>query len=985
MGYSFIIRIFLSICCVALNTYASEKKSLCISQNLERLLESETKTSRSRSQLRQAIGVSLGAHGVAAGVAVQYWPEHNKKDTASSEALTPTEQTPKKEETQKSQEKRRIAYSTQNKKNLSLSGVSDPNIDVIDSPSKQDEKPVIPEPPRKKLKSKAELISEAQQAIRIWKEKKKFKEDFGDFTIQTELVTEPSLKDAEILYASYDKNFRSDLREIHQFTQKSKDPNQQLENLRKKLYEKYFHNYYRSNAKLIDYYLSGQGNCVSQTLITTAALENMKSPISTGWTYGVQNFSDHIQPVLYNRNTKEVIEIVSGAKIQGVRAPIYEPARLYADYLRTQNIDPKIDIDQEFLIADMDKKYQAAASSQKSQLSESFTTNAVLKFHNQKQLPKYSQQGAPLHGHLKFADIHSENPDLNPDTSTVYGENSELAQDRNIKMISIYHSANLTFINFTRDTYTNVIRSLDNKAQSLTEQEAEMKIIPFLAPNHINIARNEIEKEVTSSSLLGMAFLAPVKKEKAIYENINYFIENLLLDEDFRTNQDSARQFYYKDKELFDQHSDFILKSGKNHANASYEFVLEKMLQALEKIGHDPNYLLTIQYLDNPDIYEKLTPDQIQKIVKTISTLNQLTLQMDAITNYLFLGKFYKYFSPPEWHDLIENNKIWSRYIQSRVNFFNKENKNPKLTIQKIDSLNSEQKSNLFKIHDLLGGTLFSALYKYARDPEKVRISNKDEEELEIALEKATIISLQGEDQNPYKITLEPIEPAQEDFYRKGKKPNGKLKKQPTSNEAKNVLKVKPDTMLGLVFLRHDDIAYNRKKDSDSNQNPHELTANEHSKLLLGQSSFSHPTPNLSQWSPRLIEELKKSNTQGRWDIEFIHTVLNNEFINSVLSSKQLNQNFGSPNAIILQFTDNRTDENARNREEGGEFPTQGKFLIPEKLLPLVQDAYKRRFGSSVKVEASAPIKPGLSSFENQPSTPHWKNKSSGGGGTGGR
>ncbi len=100
------------------------------------------------------------------------------------------------------------------------------------------------------------------------------------------------------------------------------------------LYTDYLMLYERDDARLTDYLLYLGGNCEARLKLVLATLSACGIELPEGQTFGVQVFaanikrSGHVQPVLYDRQTNEVWDLMSGKVTNEVRAPIYDPHAL---------------------------------------------------------------------------------------------------------------------------------------------------------------------------------------------------------------------------------------------------------------------------------------------------------------------------------------------------------------------------------------------------------------------------------------------------------------------------------------------------------------------------------------------------------------------------------------------------------------------------------------------------------------------------------
>ncbi len=111
-----------------------------------------------------------------------------------------------------------------------------------------------------------------------------------------------------------------------------------VENLIKKLYEDkgQLKKYVKGEPRMARIFKGEGGNCASQTLLTVAAIRDSGIPLPEGYVLGVQMFSNHIQPVLYNRKKGKLWILVSNEKTEKIVAPVYHPKLLIHAYLKKQ-------------------------------------------------------------------------------------------------------------------------------------------------------------------------------------------------------------------------------------------------------------------------------------------------------------------------------------------------------------------------------------------------------------------------------------------------------------------------------------------------------------------------------------------------------------------------------------------------------------------------------------------------------------------------
>lgn len=91
------------------------------------------------------------------------------------------------------------------------------------------------------------------------------------------------------------------------------------------------------------------GNCEAQTKLVISILASVQPALPAGTVPGVEVFSEHLQPVLYDQRKNEVWSLLTGEKTK-VRAPVFAPPILLSAYLRGVGKKPPVD-DRELLLA----------------------------------------------------------------------------------------------------------------------------------------------------------------------------------------------------------------------------------------------------------------------------------------------------------------------------------------------------------------------------------------------------------------------------------------------------------------------------------------------------------------------------------------------------------------------------------------------------------------------------------------------------------
>lgn len=137
------------------------------------------------------------------------------------------------------------------------------------------------------------------------------------------------------------KNIRTQLSELKRknlsgenwLTELSKIQNHIINNL-------YKNSYAAKNTYMLKMLLEDGGNCQSSTKLFVSLLWPNKDLIHPDFIFGVQYLPLHIQPVLYHKKSKHVVDLVSGKVEAKVLTPIYHPYALLHSILVKQHSPP---------------------------------------------------------------------------------------------------------------------------------------------------------------------------------------------------------------------------------------------------------------------------------------------------------------------------------------------------------------------------------------------------------------------------------------------------------------------------------------------------------------------------------------------------------------------------------------------------------------------------------------------------------------------
>ena len=128
---------------------------------------------------------------------------------------------------------------------------------------------------------------------------------------------------------------------------------EKVEFIRRKLFDSFLSNYVRDQALLSNLIKGAGGNCEAQTKCVTSIMSALRLELPSNTVFGIQCFSDHIQPVLFCSAPRTVTELVSGKLLNVVLAPIYASAYFAYIYLRRKGKTPAVSLAQ-LLLAESD-------------------------------------------------------------------------------------------------------------------------------------------------------------------------------------------------------------------------------------------------------------------------------------------------------------------------------------------------------------------------------------------------------------------------------------------------------------------------------------------------------------------------------------------------------------------------------------------------------------------------------------------------------
>ena len=180
-----------------------------------------------------------------------------------------------------------------------------------------------------KMKNQTELIKEAQDAL-VHRETI---QDYGKFFIQTELLNDSK---APKVWPATLEQLRTDAKEYSKIISNTSSVPNQIEALRKELYLKYLSIYSRDQALLVGLLNGDGGNCEARAKIVVEAFLASGLKLPADQILGIQVFTNHVQPVIYNKKTGTVADLVSGEISKTVISDIYAPQIFYHSYLKRE-------------------------------------------------------------------------------------------------------------------------------------------------------------------------------------------------------------------------------------------------------------------------------------------------------------------------------------------------------------------------------------------------------------------------------------------------------------------------------------------------------------------------------------------------------------------------------------------------------------------------------------------------------------------------
>lgn len=186
----------------------------------------------------------------------------------------------------------------------------------------------------------------AKKALLEFKQNPKSIHFYGPFLIATEVVeSDQPQQHLQTALKQWDKEMGA-LQQVLEETPASSGD--RVRAVMWYLMENQVKNYRRGSARLTDYLSPKEkekgGNCEDFTKLPIAALTELGIRLPPSHTLAIQVFDDHLQPVIYDKKTGGVWNLIENrwASIATIKTPLYDPHLIYHAYLRSEGIMPPI-------------------------------------------------------------------------------------------------------------------------------------------------------------------------------------------------------------------------------------------------------------------------------------------------------------------------------------------------------------------------------------------------------------------------------------------------------------------------------------------------------------------------------------------------------------------------------------------------------------------------------------------------------------------
>lgn len=231
---------------------------------------------------------------------------------------------------------------------------------------------------------------------------------WGNFFLFSEALEPPPLAPSLLTRAA--SVYEQQLTDARRLAQQNIPSLQRIDRLRESVFST-VRNYCATNARMLDFFRGGCGNCEANTKLFISLLQDANFPLPPGYRLGVQYFSDHVQPVLYAEGPpRRVLDLMSGRIKTDVEGPIYDPRVLLQDYLARKNMN-QLDFwsSRLMLVAeDPEIPRDGPNGSLSRQRFPTPNTNTNLRFGNKPASRAYSNRPVPMFALIDFQPMDTQ-------------------------------------------------------------------------------------------------------------------------------------------------------------------------------------------------------------------------------------------------------------------------------------------------------------------------------------------------------------------------------------------------------------------------------------------------------------------------------------------------------------------------------------------------------------------------------------------------
>lgn len=219
------------------------------------------------------------------------------------------------------------------------------------------------------------LVDYAQAALARWQETGRLDMDLGEFFVfanindalqKAEFSAETAATELKKLRALWEE-CKEDARLVSQANAQAPDEDKFIETMRLVFFR--LGKYYVCDEARFASILSGQGgNCEARTQLMAALMQASQHILPPHLRFGVQIFSDHMEPVIYNETNKTLWMLVNkkdGSNFtKDIVAPVFDPAILLHGYLKGHGAASPV-TEKEMLIIAAKSNSKKSASAQR--------------------------------------------------------------------------------------------------------------------------------------------------------------------------------------------------------------------------------------------------------------------------------------------------------------------------------------------------------------------------------------------------------------------------------------------------------------------------------------------------------------------------------------------------------------------------------------------------------------------------------------------